>query len=150
MKQYLIFIVAYTFFAAGCNDQRTEKAEQMNTEKEKIIREYFSGWEKKNWELIEKNLDSNFTFTSPNGDDHLPVQKFKDKCWIQANHIQKFNFTRFANSETGAYVTYELFTKDSTSFRNTEYFDFANGKIKSIEVFFGAGKGSQGFPSNKK
>ena len=149
MKQYLIIVAAYALIIFGCN-QTMEKEKQNNDEREKIIKVYFSGWEKKNWDLIEKNLDSGFTFTSPNDDDHLPIQKFKDKCWVQADHIQKFNFIRFANTETGAFVTYRLFTKENTSFRNTEYFDFVNGKIKSIEVFFGVGEGSQGFPTNKK
>ena len=117
---------------------------------EKIIKTYFSGWENKDWNTVSSQLAEGFTFTSPAGDDHISTEKFKEKCWVQAEHIDKFDFLRFAETETGEYVTYRLFTKDSTSFRNTEYFDFAGGKIKSIEVFFGVGEGSVGFPTNKK
>jgi hypothetical protein len=118
--------------------------------KEKIIKAYFSGWVQKDWRLVEENLDPGFTFTSPAGDDHLPTQKFKDKCWVQAAHILRFDFKRFAEAGTGAYVTYQLFTTDSADFNNTEYFDFNGGKIKSIEVFFRRGQRGKCFPTNKQ
>lgn len=140
MKQLIFLLILIAPLA--CKDQ--------NDEKEKMIKEYFGGWEQKNWSQVEKTLADGFTFTSPNKDDHLPTGKFKEKCWVQAAHIDRFNFIRFGESGTGCYVTYQLITKDKTSFRNTEFFDFSNGKIKSIEVFFGAGEGSEGFPTNKK
>ena len=150
MKRNLLFLVILLFALASCSEEKVDTPAKNLAEKEKTIKAYFSGWEKKDWNTIEKNLDAAFTFTSPNKDDHLPIDKFKAKCWEQAEHIDHVNFIRFAESGTGAYVTYQLFTKDSASFRNTEYFDFANGKIKSIEVFFGTGEGSEGFPTNKK
>lgn len=145
-------ILIISIFLSGivCSCKDSTPKEQVS--KEKIIREYFSGWEKKDWSQVEKNLAEGFTFTSPNDDDHISIEKFKEKCWVQANYIQRFTYIRFAESGTGAYITYQLFTNNNnnTSFRNTEYFDFVNGKIKSIEVFFGAGEGSEGFPSNQK
>lgn len=141
MKQLAFAVSVLWLFACNHSNQSS---------KENTIKEYFSGWEKKDWNTVAKNLSRDFTFTSPNNDDHIPTDKFKEKCWVQAEHIQHFNFIRFAESGTGAYVTYQLFTTDSSSFRNTEYFDFDNGKIKSIEVFFGRGEGSEGFPTNKK
>jgi hypothetical protein len=147
MKQLMLIIsTSILGLLFACNNQNTQK----QISKEKTIKEYFSGWEKKDWNLIAKNLAGEFTFTSPNNDDHISIEKFKEKCWVQATYIQKFDFIRITENETGAYVTYQLFTNNNTSFRNTEYFDFDNGKIKAIEVFFGIGQGSQGFPSNEK
>ena len=70
MKQLLFFTAGVCFLLAGCNHHTMEK--------ESIIKTYFAGWEKKDWSLIEKQLSPGFTFTSPNDDDHLPLQKFKD------------------------------------------------------------------------
>jgi len=117
-------------------------------ERAKIIQAYFHGWENKNWNSIAGLLAPDFTFTSPNNDDHLPTDKFKAKCWIQADHIKKFDFIRFMENGDDAFVIYQCTTTTNSVFRNTEYFTFSNGKVKSIEVFFG-GSG-QGFPTNEK
>ncbi len=47
-----------------------------------------------------------------------------------------------------AFALVHVITTDDRVIRNTEYFAFENGKIRSIEVFFG-GTG-QGFPTNGK
>lgn len=149
MRPIISITTAFLLIVIACNEQQSMEQQDLTT-KEKIIKAYFSGWVQKDWSQVEKNLASGFTFTSPNGDDHLPTDKFKEKCWVQAPHIGHFDFIRFANAGIGAYVTYRLFTTDSSQFSNTEYFDFADGKIKSIEVFFGVGKGATGFPTNKQ
>ena len=115
---------------------------------EAIIRGYFSGWEKKDWEAVAAHLADGFTFTSPAPDDHLPVDRFKAKCWNQAEHIARFEFIRISGDEHSAFAIIHVVTKDGRILRNTEYFTFQGGKIKSIEVFFG-GNGL-GFPTNKK
>jgi hypothetical protein len=35
-------------------------------------------------------------------------------------------------------VTYKVEAKDGKRFRNTEFFSFEGGKIRSIDVYFGA------------
>ena len=150
MRPHLSITIAILFNVLACNEPAQNSSAQNFAEKEQTIKAYFSGWVQKDWNQVAKNLDPGFTFTSPNGDDHLSTTQFKDKCWVQAAHIQRFNFIRFAEAGTGAYVTYQLFTTDSARFSNTEYFDFAGEKIKSIEVFFGVGEGATGFPTNKK
>ena len=47
---------------------------------EKLIKTYFTGYEKKDWNMVASQLAEDFTFTSPNGDDHLTVAKYKEKC----------------------------------------------------------------------
>lgn len=123
------------------------KMETEQCENEKIIKKYFSGWEKKDWSTISNLLDDGFTFTSPNNNDHISAEQFYKKCWLQADYIQQFRFIKVIGNENEAFVMYECDTKNNKTFRNTEYFTFTNGKITGIEVFFGL---EQGYPSNKK
>lgn len=115
---------------------------------EKIIKDYFDGWVKKDWNLVSAQLADGFTFTSAAPDDHISTEKFKEKCWVQAPHIQKFEFIKIIGNEREAFAIVHVITMDNKIIRNIEYFNFMNGKIKSIEVFFG-GSGS-GFPTNAK
>jgi ketosteroid isomerase-like protein len=114
---------------------------------ESIIKAYFTGWERKDWEAVAGQLAEGFTFTSPAPDDHLPVDKFKAKCWNQTDFIQRFEFPRIAGDGNSAFAIVHVITNDGRVIRNTEYFTFQDGKIKSIEVFFG-GNG-KGYPSNQ-
>jgi len=115
---------------------------------EKIIKAYFAGWANKDWDQVSAQLAEGFTFTSAAPDDHISIAKFKEKCWVQAQHIQKFEFANITGNEREAFAIVHVITKENKVIRNVEYFNFINGKIKSIEVFFG-GNG-QGFPTNEK
>lgn len=120
---------------------------------EKIIRAYFQGWENQDWGAVRRQLADGFTFTSPAPDDHISLEQFHAKCWSQAQHIQGFDFVRISEAaqrgrtaEQDAFALVHVLTKQGRVIRNVEYFRFENGKIESIEVFFG-GTG-QGFPTN--
>lgn len=115
---------------------------------ETIIKTYFSGWVQKDWSVVSSQLADGFTFTSPAPDDHIPTAKFKEKCWVQAQHIKRFDFIRITGDSTEAFAMVHVITNDDKVIRNIEYFNFENGKIKSIEVFFGGG--GAGFPTNAK
>jgi hypothetical protein len=86
---------------------------------EKLIRANFLAWEERNWDAARAMLADNFTFTSPNNDDHINIEKYKEKCWPATEIIEKFTIGKV--------------------FRETHYVNFLNGKIKAIEVFFGTG-----------
>jgi hypothetical protein len=115
---------------------------------ETIIKNYFSGWAKKDWQIVQSQLAEGFTFTSAAPDDHIPVGQFKEKCWPQAAHIKRFDFVKIAGDSREAFAIVHVITNDDKVIRNVEYFNFENGKIRSIEVFFG-GSGA-GFPTNAK
>lgn len=115
---------------------------------EKIIKDYFAGWVQKDWSQVANQLTTGFTFTSAAPDDHITIEKFKEKCWVQAAHIQRFDFVKIIGNDQEAFAIVHVITGNNKIIRNTEYFTFDNGKIKSIEVFFG-GSG-QGFPTNEK
>src|SRR5688500_18919243 len=129
MKYLTAITVAILLNTAFCNAQ--VKAH------EKIIKAYFDGWVKKDWSLVSAQLAPGFTFTSPAPDDHISIEKFKDKCWVQADHITRFDFIKITGNEREAFAIIHVITTSGTIIRNVEYFNFLDGKIKSIEVFFG-------------
>ena len=115
---------------------------------DKIIRTYFSGYEKKDWSIVANQLSDGFTFTSPSPDDHIPLATYKERCWGQSKFFKKVEFSKIIAEGNGAFAIYNITTTDNKVIRNTEYYTFINGKIKSIECFFG-GTGA-GYPSNAK
>ena len=115
---------------------------------DKIIRTYFSGYEKKDWNIVSSQLADGFTFTSPAPDDHIPLSLYKARCWPQAQFIKKVDFIKIVQDGNSAFVIYNLITTDNKQLRNTEYYTFSDGKIRSIECFFG-GSGA-GYPTNAK
>jgi hypothetical protein len=137
-------MIGASFSALG----QTLKVEAIPSPSENIIKSYFDGWVKKDWNSVAAHLADGFTFTSPAPDDHINTDAFKIKCWPQAAHIKKFDFVKIAGNEYEAFAIIHVITNEDRVIRNTEYFKFDKGKIKSIEVFFG-GTG-QGYPTNQK
>jgi hypothetical protein len=118
-----------------------------NTTNEAIIRKWYNTWieEKKNWGLFDALLADNFTFSSAAGDDHISKSAFKTNCWdTQINFIGQFELERLVASDDWAFAKYLCHTTNGKSFRNVEYFQIRNGKIESIECYFG---GKDTFPS---
>ncbi len=115
-----------------------------NMTKEQAIRTYYSGWEKKEWSLVDSVLADSFTFTSPNDDDHISKPVFKERCWGQAEFIARFELENVVVRDDEAFVRYLCRTTKATSFRNVEYWRFAGGKVNAIEVYFG---GHLGYPT---
>ena len=113
-----------------------------------IIKTYFSGYEKKDWNITSSQLADGFTFTSPAPDDHIPLSVYKEKCWPQAKFVKKCDFIAIIQEGDHAFALYNITTTDNRVIRNAEYYTFSNGKIKYIECFFG-GSGA-GYPSNAK
>ena len=114
----------------------------------KIIKTYFSGYEKKDWGITSSQLADGFTFTSPAPDDHIPLAVYKQRCWPQSKFIKKIDFIAIVQDGDHAFALYDGTTTDNKVIRNAEYYTFTNGKIKSIECFFG-GSGA-GYPTNAK
>jgi hypothetical protein len=144
MKTYLIAIL----LVLAAEETGISQGQYSTNRKsyERIIRGYFSGWEKKDWNDVAAYLAPGFTFTSPAPDDHINIEQFRRKCWNQAEHIKKFEFVRIIGNENEAFAIVHVITNENKVIRNIEYFNFVNGKIKSIEVFFGGA--GQGFPTN--
>ena len=106
---------------------------------EEIIRKWYAAWEKKDLGTFDILLADNFTFTSAAGDDHISNSTFKTQCWdTQVDFIGHFDLERIATGAEDAFVKYLCHTKNGKSFRNVEYLRIKNGKLESIECYFGA------------
>ena len=114
-------------------------------EKEKVLRQYYAAYEKKDWHMLEMILTDGFTFTSPAGDDHINLKLYKERCWPNANNTKRFDLEKIVIDGDDAFVTYNGWTTDGKLFRNTERFKFKDGKINENECFFGTGVS---FPNN--
>ena len=135
----LITCLLLTSFVAQSNAQ--------NTEKEKVVKAYYSGFEKHDWNTVAAQFADGFTFTSPNNDDHISIEKFKEKCFSTNKFFKKVNFIKMTESGDDLFLLVEIITTDNNVVRNVDVFNFNAGKIKSIEVFFGAGSK---YPGNKE
>ena len=123
------------------------KCMAQGTDKEKVVKAYYSGFEKHDWNLVARQFADNFTFTSPNNDDHIKVDKFRERCWVTNKFFKKVSFIKMSESGDNLFLLVEITTTDNKLVRNVDLYTFSAGKIKSIECFFGPG---QWFPGNKK
>jgi ketosteroid isomerase-like protein len=103
---------------------------------------YYRAYETGDRDFIENNLAPGFTFTSPY-DDAIGRDEYFARCWPGHTNIAKFTFVAVAQDGDGVLVLYEAQLKahnpvhGGTGFRNAEYLSFENGKLKSVEVYFG-------------
>ncbi len=116
-----------------------------NASNEDMIRKWYAAWEKKDLGTFNSLLADNFTFTSAAGDDHISKGTFKTQCWdTQVDFIQHFDLERITTGAEDAFVKYLCHTKNGKTFRNVEYLRIKDGKLESIECYFGA---QSSFPS---
>ena len=116
-----------------------------NLTNDELIRKWYAAWEKKDWAPLDSMLADNFTFSSANNDDHISKSTFKTRCWeSQIDFIAHFDLERVTTGEEDAFVKYLCYTKNGKSFRNVEYLRIKNGKLQSIECYFGE---QSSFPS---
>jgi ketosteroid isomerase-like protein len=112
---------------------------------EEIIRKRYAAWEKEDLGTFNILLADNFTFTSAAGDDHISKSTFQAQCWdTQIDFIGHFDLERITTGAEDAFVKYLCHTQNRKSFRNVEYLRIKNGKLESIECYFGA---QSSFPS---
>jgi ketosteroid isomerase-like protein len=109
-----------------------------NLTNEEIARKFYMSWEQNDWTPFDKLLSDSFTFTSPNGDDHISKTAYKARCWeSQVGFVERFDLERITTGANDAFVKYLCHTKNGKSFRNVEYLRMKNGKLESIECYFG-------------
>ena len=116
-----------------------------NLTTEEVVRKWYAGWGQKDWGPLDSLLADDFTFSSAAGDDHISKSAFKKQCWeTQVNFIGHFDLERVATGPDDAFVKYLCYTTNGKSLRNVEYLRVKNGKLQSIECYFGA---QSSFPS---
>jgi hypothetical protein len=116
-----------------------------NLTNEEILRKWYAAWEQNDWGPVDSLLADNFTFSSAAGDDHISKSAFKEQCWkTQINFIKHFDLERVSTGADDAFVKYLCHTTNGKSFRNVEYIRIKNGKLQSMECYFGE---QSSFPS---
>jgi hypothetical protein len=143
-KLFAIFISLWLII---CSSTSFAQESPDNTRNEKVVREYYAAYEKKDWHMLELILADGFTFTSPAGDDHINLKLYKERCWPNSTNTKKFDLEYVIIRGDVAFVCYNGWTKDGKLFRNTERFKLKNGKIEENECFFGTGVN---FPNSGK
>lgn len=101
-----------------------------------IVRACFLAYEDKDRRAIDEILSNDFTFTSPL-DNKIDRQTYLDRCWPISKNVHDFKLVNLVASGSQVFVTYISTLNTGESFRNTEIFEVADGKIKSVEVYFG-------------
>jgi ketosteroid isomerase-like protein len=135
-----LFLLAIAFLFNSSCTYMSKKASN-----EQLIKDYYTSYEKKDWNLLQSILADNFTFTSPAGDDHIDLKTYKERCWPNALNTKKFDLELLLVDGDDGLATYNGWTNAGKLFRNTERFKFKDGKILSNECFFGNGVN---FPNN--
>ncbi len=132
--------------AAGIPQVASAHAEPgLSPKSDETIRKWYAAWEQKDWHPVDMLLADDFTFTSAAGDDHISKSAFKAQCWeTQIDFIERFDLQRVFGSGNEAFVLYICRTKNGKTFRNVEYLRLRDGKVESIECYFGA---QSSFPS---
>ena len=110
----------------------------LNSAHEKNVKEWYTAFVNKDWSLMEQVLADGFTFSSPL-DDHIDLKAFKGKCWPNAYKIKKVDVDKIVENGNDVFVIMNGWTTDGKLFRNTDYFQLKDGKIRAYECFFGPG-----------
>jgi len=107
-----------------------------------LAKGYFRAYEADDRAFVENNLAPGFTFTSP-FDDHIGREDYFRRCWPAKNIHSKFDFVTVMQDANRVFVAYDAELREPNAvhpaarFRNAELMTFENGKLKSVEVFFG-------------
>jgi hypothetical protein len=87
--------------------------------------------------MVAAQVAPDFTFTSPNNDDHINIAQYKEKCWATGSkYFKHIEFPKIVVEGNTAFAMYDITTTDNKIVHNVEFYTFSNGKIKSIETFF--------------
>ena len=135
-----LFAVMMMVIVSSCTNTDSKQSNR------KVVKDYYTAYEKKDWNMLTSLFAEGFVFNSPN-DDHIDLNTYKERCWPNAINIKRFDIEKLIVDGDDAYVTYNGWTNDGRVFRNTEYFKLKDGKIKENACFFGPGIS---FPNNNK
>ncbi len=101
-----------------------------------LARAYFRAFEAADRPAMEALLGDAFIFTSP-FDDRIDRAAWFARCWPFAGSFRfQKDMAIFTEGEV-AVVLYETEGKPGGTFRNAERFRVADGRVVSIDVYFG-------------
>ena len=109
----------------------------MPSSKAEIIRAIFAAYMSNDRRVVENALTDDFRFTSPY-DDEIDKATYFERCWRNSDWIERHELEKIIADGNEAFVTYGCVAKGGKNFRNTEFFTFEGGRVKRIDVYFGA------------
>jgi ketosteroid isomerase-like protein len=101
-----------------------------------LVRRCYAAYESGDPTVLERSLTGDFTFFSP-PDPGIDREQYFERCWPNAELIEKFEFKRIVEAGDEVIVTYESTKTDGNRFRNTEVFTFSGDQVCRVEVYFG-------------
>jgi len=139
MKTTRLFATSIIIGLMLCSNASFAQKSKANEKNEKVVRQFYAAYEKKDRHMLEEIFADGFTFTSPAGDDHIDIKLYKQRCWPNAHNLKKFDLKSVMINGDEAFVLNEGWNNEGKSFRNTEHFMLKEGKIVAMECFFGVG-----------
>jgi ketosteroid isomerase-like protein len=123
----------------------------LSPKSDETIRKWYAAWEKKDWHPVDILLADDFTFTSPNNDDHISKSAFKARCWdTQIALTERVDLEHVMGTGNEALVMYVGHTTNGRTFRNVEYLRLRGEQLEAIECYFGAQNSFQSAVSGQK
>ena len=101
-----------------------------------LVRACYAAYEAGDRSVLERALSDDFRFFSP-PDPGIDRTAYFERCWPNAELIERFEFVRLVEHGDEVVVTYECTKADGKRFRNTEVFGFDGDRIATVEVYFG-------------
>ena len=103
-----------------------------------VFRKSFRAYVDKDRAAIEAILAEGFHFTSPI-DNVLDRKTYLDICWPNSRSIERFDEVFAVEHGDRACIAYEATVAGGKRFRNCELATVRDGKLVSVEVYFGWG-----------
>ncbi|ULJ70609.1 MULTISPECIES: nuclear transport factor 2 family protein [Rhizobium] len=106
------------------------------TSREDTVRGLYKAYVEGRKGIVGGMLSEDFTFSSPR-DDHIDRNTYFDRCWPEPPFFRGMEIEFLAIDGDEAVVRYRAEKADGTAFRNMEALRFKDGKLASVEVYFG-------------
>jgi ketosteroid isomerase-like protein len=106
------------------------------SERLQTARASYGAYESGDRDVLEEIISDDFEFFAPT-DPGIDRATYFERCWPNADHLEKFEYVRLIENGDEVFVTYETTKTDGKRFRNTEVLTFAGEKICKAEVYFG-------------
>jgi ketosteroid isomerase-like protein len=106
-------------------------------DKADIVRDLFAAYMANDRKAVENAFTEDFRFTTPY-DDEIDKATYFERCWRNSDWIERHELEKIFVDGNEAFVTYRCVAKGGKNFRNTEFFTFEGGRVKRIDVYFGA------------
>lgn len=102
-----------------------------------VVRRFYRAFFDKDRASAEALLGKDFTFSSPR-DEHLDQSEYFRRCWPNSDRVDQFREEKLAVLGGDTFLRYSARrVADGVRFRNVENIRVEDGKIISVDVYFG-------------